>query len=366
MKLIISIGLLLPAATALAQSNVTVYGMLDVALSRTSVADVRATRLESGVSNGSRFGLRGMEDLGEGLSANFVLEGGMAVDTGASQQGGLLFGRQAYVGLSSHNGWSVSVGRQYSPMNLALVAADASGQIYWVNTNTTGNGFYMSPAAAGGDPGFQANFRVNNSMLATLKLGATTLRAMYSLGDENASGSGRMANIGAVYAGGPVTLSASYARARQFAKDVLLPANAAWQDEWMVGGAYDFGVVKLNTGYYRFNPAEGNKVATPTTFTETHTFWVGGRLPLGQDALYVQAFRTRSERLTTPTGTAHSFGLAYEHPLSKRTALYASYGQVMNDAYASTSVVASVATLNSPSQLGVDAKVLSVGMRHAF
>jgi predicted porin len=364
----IGIGMLLPVLGAQAQSNVTAYGLLDVALSRVDAGGAAgyATRLDSGVSNGSRFGLRGTEDLGTGLSMNFMLEGGLGTDTGASQQGGALFGRQSWVGISSKSGWSVSAGRQYSPINLALAAADAAGQIYWVNTNTTGNGFYQSQSATAADAGNQATLRVNNSVLGTLAVGGTTLRAMVGAGDENSSGSGRMWNVSATYASQPLMLTASYLRFRQFAKDSIVPASAARQTEMMIGGAYDFNVLKLFSGYYRFNPSEENKVITATTFSQTSSAWVGTRIPLGINMLIAQAYRTRFNHVRTPSGNATSIGLTFEHPLSKRTTLYTSYGQVNNDANASTGLIAATAIVNYPSALGVDAQALSLGMRHLF
>ena len=108
------------SCTALAQSSVTIYGVADAGLvvDKDAAGD-RLTRVASGVASGSRIGFKGKEDLGNGLSALFVLESGFNIDTGTSGQGGLLFGRQAYVGLSGKGG-TVTLGRQYSPYYLAL------------------------------------------------------------------------------------------------------------------------------------------------------------------------------------------------------------------------------------------------------
>ena len=88
------------AGNASAQSSVTVYGLLDAGLtSEHGGADGSVTKLATGVHSGSRIGFKGTEDLGNNLKANFVLENGLDVDTGANRQGAL-FGRKAYVGLS--------------------------------------------------------------------------------------------------------------------------------------------------------------------------------------------------------------------------------------------------------------------------
>src|SRR5689334_20048317 len=113
------------SAGALAQNNVQIYGLLDAAIVHESGgAKGSATKLESGVSNGSRIGFRGNEDLGDGLSALFVLEAGILIDTGASDQNGLLFGRQAYAGVRKKDVGTLAVGRQYTPIYQALTMID--------------------------------------------------------------------------------------------------------------------------------------------------------------------------------------------------------------------------------------------------
>ncbi len=106
---------LLSAGTAFAQSNVTVYGLVDASIANEkNGGTLAATRLDSGSQSGSRLGFKGTEDLGNGLKANFVLEAGFNLDDGTSAQGAL-FGRQAYVGLSGDFG-AFNLGRQKAPM----------------------------------------------------------------------------------------------------------------------------------------------------------------------------------------------------------------------------------------------------------
>ena len=96
-----------------AQTSVSIYGIVDAGLVRESGGpDGNVTGLGGGVASGSRLGFRGKEDLGGGLSANFLLENGFNSDNGTLGQGGLLFGRQMYVGLSGNFG-AVRMGRQY-------------------------------------------------------------------------------------------------------------------------------------------------------------------------------------------------------------------------------------------------------------
>ena len=115
------------AGMAQAQSTVTLYGLLDAYVGSVksnsfnappaagNYSSLRQTVVNSGGLNGSRFGFRITEDLGGGLAAIGNLEGGVSLDTGASGQGGLLFGRQANVGLASASLGTLTIGRNKSP-----------------------------------------------------------------------------------------------------------------------------------------------------------------------------------------------------------------------------------------------------------
>jgi general bacterial porin, GBP family len=115
------------APFAHAQSSVTLYGLLDAGLQYTNNAGHGSLfRQTSGNINGSRYGLRGTEDLGGGMSAIFVLEGGVTLNNGRSAQDGRLFGRQAYVGLGSKDYGTASLGRQYDALTDTLSPLSAA------------------------------------------------------------------------------------------------------------------------------------------------------------------------------------------------------------------------------------------------
>jgi predicted porin len=102
------------AGVASGQSSVTLYGMVDNGLSYASNSGgSHQYNMSSGVLSGSRFGLLGSEDLGGGLKAIFTLENGFDVNSGKASQGGLMFGRRAFVGLSSSRFGTITLGRQY-------------------------------------------------------------------------------------------------------------------------------------------------------------------------------------------------------------------------------------------------------------
>jgi predicted porin len=109
-------GLLGISITAQAQSTVTLYGLIDEGFNFTSNAGGnRGYQMVSGDTAGSRWGVKGAEDLGGGLKAIFQLESGFNVNTGTMGQGGRMFGRQAYVGLTTPTYGTFTFGRQYDP-----------------------------------------------------------------------------------------------------------------------------------------------------------------------------------------------------------------------------------------------------------
>ncbi|MGF6367994.1 putative porin [Paraburkholderia sp. RAU6.4a] len=112
-KIILALACTASVAVAHAQSGVTLYGLIDNGLNyQSNAGGKRLYNMSAGELNGSRWGLRGTEDLGGGLAAICVLENGFDENTGKLGQAGLQFGRQAYVGVVSGVG-AVTLGRQY-------------------------------------------------------------------------------------------------------------------------------------------------------------------------------------------------------------------------------------------------------------
>jgi len=368
-KTVIALTVLAPFALAHAQSNVTLYGLVDAAITvgKSGGPEGHVNRIDSGVGPGSRFGFRGTEDLGGGLSAVFTAESGFDSGTGASQQGGLLFGRQLFVGINSTQGWSVSLGRQLSPSNTAMVTADAMAQTHWGSTSNSGLGTLQSPGAAtvqgAGCQG--ATTRINNSVQGVWSGGGFTGRLLVGAGDENAQRSGRVVNPSVTYESGPLTLTASYLRIRQCAQDIVATATPAWQKETVLGGVYNFGPAALFAGYYNFNPSEDNKVVGPATFVNHKSFWLGTRIPVstvGTVKAQVTQFR---QEMSGGDARGTAIGVAYLHSLSKRTTVYVSTAHIKNNAKASFGLIG--ATSSQPAGgLGADPSVLSLGMTHTF
>ncbi|QRR33996.1 porin [Hydrogenophaga sp. YM1] len=381
------------ASSAHAQSNVTIYGLLDAAVTAYStsagtrlpggagaaMAKRSGTQLDSGVGPGSRLGFRGQEDLGGGLHAKFVLESGIGVDTGGLQQGGLAFGRQAFVGIGSGKAWSLTAGRQYSPMNAAFALATPTYGFYWggVQTNS-GYPFWPSVGEAPGSGFFQGSARVDNSILFSGTMGAFTGELMIGLGNENARQTGRLINPAITYASGPLTLRASYARHKQGAAGITATAEPEWLSQYIVGGSYKFGWAELFTGVHGAkgpknagNLSAAATLGSPTanlfaySWQEERSVWFGARVPLGSGTLLASIGRNKFEYATGPDGESTALLLGYEYPLSKRTVLYGNFGSIRNNAHSNSPLSATVSVLPA-SGFNSDVKATSFGIRHAF
>src|SRR5437762_2042426 len=157
---------------ASAQSSVTLYGVIDTGVEYVSNVGanghglVRMPNLTATVP--SRWGIRGSEDLGGGLKSIFVLESGFSPDSGSSNQGGRLFGRQALVGLTNQYG-QLSFGRQYTMLFWATLDSDILGP------NVYGSGSLDS---------YLPNTRADNAVSYKGTFGGFTVGATYSFGRD--------------------------------------------------------------------------------------------------------------------------------------------------------------------------------------
>ncbi|MEI7297458.1 porin [Paraburkholderia tropica] len=188
-----------------AQSTVTLYGILDEGVNWTSNSNgAHQYNMTSGVASGSRWGLHGSEDLGGGLSAIFVLENGFDVGSGALGQGGRMFGRQAFVGLSSNKFGALTAGRQYDSVVDTLAIYELFAQL----------GGYVF-ARPGDIDNLNNAHRVNNALKYTGSFGGVMLTGLYSLGGIAGDGSrNQIWSAGASYTVGPFSAAAAYINVR--------------------------------------------------------------------------------------------------------------------------------------------------------
>lgn len=221
MKKVITLGLcsasVFCSMSAFAQSSVTLYGIIDVGFNYLSNAQTGRSggalvghsqySMQDGSYglNGSRWGLLGSEDLGGGLSAIFRLESGYSITNGTLGQGGALMGRQSYVGLSSTQYGTVTLGRQYD--SIANYVQPFSAAAQW--------GGYLSGHVGDIDNVLNTH-RINNSIkYNSPKLNGFTFGGMYSLGGvAGHPGQNQVWSAGLGYSAGYFSLGAAYLNAR--------------------------------------------------------------------------------------------------------------------------------------------------------
>lgn len=307
------------AGAASAQSSVTLYGRLDTAISYAEPGTGDGTfRVSSGgvgsaPIGGSRWGLRGTEDLGGGLKANFVLESGFASDTGAG--GAALFDRQAWVGLSSSLG-SLSLGRQDTltrTMNLGFSDISAEGELTVVETLTA------TGAPVAGRALFQ-NFgsRVNNSLkYVSPSFSGFQFQALVGLGEgpTNARQQGLMVG----YSGGPIKAGLSY---EMYADG---PGSSSFNEVLTIGGSYNFGPATLLVGYQ--DTSDLGTATTGETLVAGQTvdhdaINVGVLVPFGAFQFRAQYTRSEVDTAGVSDPKQSKYGASLRYAMSKRTTLY--------------------------------------------
>lgn len=327
---------------ALAQSNVSVYGLMDLGLATVSGATAGSndfkgnnTKMQSGTMAGSRLGFRGTEELGNGLSAIFTLESGILADTGASDQGGLLFGRQAFVGLKSDTLGAITLGRQYGPEYLA-----------WKLLDPMEDGF----AGAGSNLFSTNGKRVNNTVkYTTPTFSGVTADVLYGLGevvDNNAASRDIGASL--TYAQGPLTVRVGY-------NSLNNPTATDKSTNYVIGGSYDFQVVKA-VAIYGSNKGTGS--------TDNRDILLGASIPFGSST--VLASYIRKDDKSVANKDANQFALTYTYALSKRSAVYASAAHISNKNGATYHTYsASLPTADQKGAAG-GTREFNIGLRHTF
>ncbi len=276
------------AGVAQAQSSVQLYGIVDMSLQKFKNS---ATKLESGAVSGSRWGLKGSEDLGGGLKANFLLESGFAADTGVATATG--FQRQAYVGLSGAFG-EVKLGNVYTAYD------DISGA-----TNPVFDSV-LSPTTVFKSTGYNSNPK-NNLYFATPTFAGISGAVSYSLDETTASSTGVTA-FHAKYENGPVYAGFAYQNEGV--------AGSADNKFTRVNGSYDLGAAKLLGSYGKVE-----KAGVVGDFTE---YTIGADIPVGSAMVASVGYASSNPKAAgVSNSTAYSAGVAYM--LSKRTTTYGGF-----------------------------------------
>ena len=366
----------LVSGAAFAQSNVTIYGVVDAGYVNSSGDKANGKTanfggIQSGNFSGSRIGFKGEEALGNGLKAVFTLEYALNIDdnsgvgsaatstvAGTTATAGLQ-ARQQFVGLNSAKLGQVALGRQYAPGYGASIrldpfeAAAVASPLSYMQA-AAGNTIYGGSAA-----------RINNSVTYTSpNFSGFKASAIYGFGETatNTSngisvGDNGIFGAGLNYANGPLNLDAVY-QTRQ-GTTVAIADSTPTQDsvnEWLVGGSYDFKIVKVFASYQDQNDNNG----TSATQASNKVWSLGASVPVFTNGSVLVSYSDLSwDR--TGAGDSDAWALGYTHSMSKRTTLYTSFTMVDNDRNA-----AAAAGYSNTRAIGEKNNTFSAGVRHTF
>lgn len=341
---------------AQAQSGVTIYGIVDSGLTYTSNQGGKSLmQATAGNQQGSRFGLKGTEDLGGGLSAIFRLENGYDTYSGVLKQGGRMFGRGAWVGLSSNTWGTVTAGRQFNPVqdylsNDGVGAYTQYGNILYDNDDLNNT------------------FRSDNSIKYTSpRINGLQAEALYAFSNSAGAASNRSWSVGAQYLNGPVRIDAAYARLDHpglnttgaIPSDNYFPisvvSNVQSQQIWGIGGAYTVGALSVALLHTQSNFSQAGSSRNFSNYEASAQYWPTPvwQLGVGYD------FTTVHQSIG---GNAkyHQIGGNVSYYLSKRTDLY------LNAIYMHGSGgTAWINGLSNPSSNGNQTTVIA-GILHKF
>jgi predicted porin len=352
------------AGVASAQSSVTLYGTVDLSAKYTkNDGSARRYSLSQDGINSSQLGFKGIEDLGGGLKAGFVLLAGVNADVGSTNS--KFFNRRATVSLMGGFG-EVRLGRDYTPTFWNNTIFDAFG------TNGLGDSSHVLQLAT-------ATFvRADNSIGYFLpsNVGGLYGQFMAAAGEGGNAGVSSPLNAAAIngsninpgryiggrlgFAAGPFDVAAAYAQQRFTGNltNLNIAGTTAEQKTWNIGGSYDLGVVKL-LGYF-----DRDTVAS----LRENRFSFSAVVPLGQGEIHAGYDRSK---LTGSLGVASvdnkvdQFKVGYVYNLSKRTALYSTYSHLKNGNASRLSVASGTAITAAPTAGGKSTGV-EFGLRHFF
>ncbi|KVL46525.1 porin [Burkholderia cepacia] len=377
----LSLALLGAAGAAQAQSSVTLYGVIDTSIAYVHGNDGQANnmwQMLSGNLQGSRWGLKGAEDLGGGLKAIFQIENGFNPGTGKLSASNTIFNRQAYVGLESNQYGTLTLGRQYDPV-VDLVQA------------VTADNYFGSFFATPGDVDNNDNsLRVSNAIkYASPVWGGFQFEGMYGLsGVAGKPGSGQTWSVAAAYNNGPIGVAAGYFYANNptpaagarttwtsTTADNIVdgPINSGYVTAKSIGiaqvaGQYAIGPVTLGLGYsnaqYKPDASSGfgstEKYNTGRAFA---TYQITPPLLLGLGYSYTKASGDTDAKY-------HQVSLGADYSLSKRTDVYlvGAYQHASGTQRVDANTTqAAQASIGSYGYAGTKSQeMVALGLRHKF
>jgi predicted porin len=359
----------LASSTAFAQTNVTIYGVIDNFLGYASAnnsclrnpatgfcttnaagqvnsgGDQSTYGLYSGGLSGSRIGFKGEEALGNGLKAIFVYELGTMDSTGATNS--INSTRNAYVGLNGGFG-TVVAGRLNSPGYSFAEAYNAMAGSQWSSQNQVAGNAGMTIIAGGAG-------RLSNTVAyISPNFSGFTGKIAYAFGEQTTGSNVPLAfdsaqgvlGLGLDYANGPLAVGVAYhnlsnvgGTLNNTAVGAVIPVRRDL-DQWelAIGGSYDFKIVKLFASWQNINvdniPVAPVLPAIVGTFANLDgNLWnIGGRIPVGANGAVNLSYGQYYNNISGPSNDQRvsNYGIDYEYSFSKRTTAYVGYNYMDN------------------------------------
>ena len=341
-KSLIALAVLAASGAAMAQSSVTLFGIVDTAVGYVDNVNAAGDSVYGLTTSGnatSRLGFRGVEDLGGGLKAGFWLEGEVFGDNGGSS---FNFARRSTVSLMGGFG-EVRMGRELTPSYSKTSSYDLFGQ--------TGIGQFMGWTGNWyGIDGDSGNALRSSNMISyyTPNFSGFTAGLGYGFDEQTTGKAGRYIGGYAAYDNGPLSVALSYDErnvAANFDRNTLTLA-----------GSYNLNVVKLNA------IVQQTKDDVIGTDRKVNAYALGASAPVGAGEVKLQYAMYDQKAIDSK---AHHISLGYVHNLSKRTAVYGTVSYMDNKDASSLGLAAKNLNTAGPgageSQTGVQ-----VGVRHSF
>lgn len=408
-KLLALSSLALAASASFAQSGLTVYGIVDAGVTRVSgVKGGSMNQLVSGIMDGSRLGVRGSEDLGNGYRALFTLEHRLEADTGALNNrpasgsqlpdrvsqaaklglpaalqpvvtavggsigntvgvnlAGNMWDRQAFVGLVTPVG-AILAGRQYTPAYEMSATFDTMG----TQSSLAFGQVAAIPASV--------DIRLSNTIAYRVQQGGFTASLMVGAGEGSAT-SGKFTGGMAMYKAAGFSVGLGYNKRENEKAQASLTST-------VLGATLNLGPGAIYTELVRVkddNPSGMSGIAAQVTSAvgaataalvqssfinafkqDASAFHIGYKMPIGQHTFYVAYNKLNDKR--PANADVSSYGFAYTHALSKRTDINLVVTRFVNTENAQAAPGAAGYLGGVTTSAGTDASSFALGLRHRF
>lgn len=377
MKIAFGVAGSLITTLAMAQSSVTLYGIVDEGIDYTNNAGTgSAWKMQSGDALSSRWGVKGTEDLGGGLQAIFNLENGFDASSGALSQPDRMFGRQAFVGVTSSTFGTVTMGRQYDSVVDFVAPLTANGN--W--------GGYLFSHPLDND-NTDDTFRIGNSVkYLSPSFAGISFGGVYGFSNQaGAFAANRAYSFGAQYSGGPLTIAAAYMQINNpgtnatgavpsddgnFAADRLrvwaAGVNYALTEAATVGFTYSHTDLRNPLG----SAYRGNFTVVPSSL-KFDNYEVNAKYQFTPSLFVGVMYTFTHSKLSVAMGdsspTWHQAGLMADYNLSKRTDVYTQVVFQNRSGDASGTMLDNAYITGSAGQSSTNKQVVArVALRHSF